>query len=134
MERRRASWIGCALAAALALVGSFIVIGSADIAAAAVSDEDCEVLLNGGSIDSGNSGSDNLEQLADQADEYTALADDISDTKLKKGLRKMAGVYAAASRARNVTAAGIVIAKRSKEWAKGYQVYAKALNHCLASS
>ena len=46
MERRRASWIGCALAAALAVVGSVIVIGSADIATAAVSDDDCEVLLN----------------------------------------------------------------------------------------
>ena len=134
MERRRASWIGCAIAAALAVVGSVIVIGSADIATAAVSDDDCEVLLNGGSIDSGNSGSDNLENLADQADEYHEIADDISDKKLKKGLRKMAGVYVAASKAKNVTAAGIVIAKRSKEWAKGYQAYAKALNQCLASS
>jgi hypothetical protein len=124
-----------AAAAVLALVGSVIVIGGNEIAVAAVSDDDCEVLLDSNnSIDSGNSGKSDLSNLADQADEYNAIADDISDKKLKKGLRQMADVYESASKAKNTTAAGLVIAQKSKQWAKGFKVYGKALNQCLASN
>jgi hypothetical protein len=99
-----------------------------------VSADDCDVLLGPESIDQSSAGDSDLESLADQADQFEAIADDVSDKKLAKGLRKMAGVYAAASKAKSTAAAGIVIAERSKTWAKGYKVYAKALNRCTLRS
>jgi len=109
------------------VVGSVAVVGVP--AAGAISDDDCDALLSGENW-SQSAADSSLDALASTAASMQTTADDISDRGLQKGLRKMASVYKAASKAPNVRAAGIVFSKKANKWAAGYKVYARALNDC----
>ena len=111
------------------VVGCVVVGGAAVPAGAAVSDDDCTVLMSAENWDQSTADS-NSESLAATAASMRSTADDIEDGALQKGLRKMASVYQASSRANSVQAAGIVFSKKAKKWASGYTVYAKALTDC----
>ncbi len=103
-------------------------------AGAAMSEDDCEVLIAGTADANQSSKGSEMETLAAQAEAFADTAADVSDKKVKAGLRRVADVYGDASKAKSVAAAGLVIAERTKDYAKGYKVYAKALNQCMTRS
>ena len=133
MERRhfpgRSRVVGCLIAFVL---GGVIAVGSPEVAGAALSADDCELLLDAGpDVDRGSS--DNVDNFADQADALEATAGEISNKKLRKALLRISAVYAAAGKARNDRAAAVVIASRSRDYAKGFKVFGKSLNQCLTA-
>ena len=111
------------------VVGCVMAAGAMVPAGAAVSDADCEALLEVNVGQSASGGSE-VQVLAAQAEELEATADNVSDKKLKKGLLRLADVYTEASEADNTSGASRVIVERAKDWTKGYKVYAKALTDC----
>ena len=114
-----------------------VVVGSVLVAVpagAALSDDDCETLIAGQANTGQSSDNDNQENLAAQADAFSDTAADVSDKKVKAALLRLADVYDDASEAKTVAGASLVLSERAKDYAKGYKVYAKALNQCMTRS